>query len=67
MDNLNKLTEQMLRSKNIISLQQIQEVHEVNEHILPPVIYIKYENGEEQYIKGDTEINNFINRIIANR
>ena len=69
MDNqiMKRLTDDMLHKQKIISLQQVTEVNETDGQLPEPLLFIKYDNGREQYIKGENEINNFINNIIASR
>lgn len=64
---MNRITEEMLKKNRIISMGQISEVNEVNEHETEPCLHVKYENGRDEYIKGTPFIENFINNIIASR
>ena len=69
MDNslMNRITEQMLKRHRIISMGQIAELNEVSENPWEPCMVVKYENGREEYIKGQEHINNFINNVISSK
>lgn len=61
-----RITETMLESNGIKSIQLLQEINE-GTNALPSTLHVLYKDGTDVWIKGEANINNFINSIIASR
>lgn len=61
-----RITERMLESKGIKSVQLLQEINE-GTNALPSTLHVLYNDGTDAWIKGENKINDFINSILASR
>lgn len=64
---MENLTEQMLNKAGIEKVENTTLITEVNEDSSPAIMKVTYASGSILYVTGEQEINNFINRVIANK
>jgi hypothetical protein len=64
---MNNITEEILLKHNIISLQEMKEINEVGSAILPKCLHVKYTDGTSRWVRGDKEVNNFVNSLLISR